>query len=135
MGDQDIFKKFLDNEEVMFYALLCDDFLFHYLPYECRDNNLYTLASITNKSSVDIDKPFGILKKELTKLDVSEIPIFLEKNGLSNMFSKYLYHDFIKGEGLEEMNLTEKIIILQYTIDNFNVTKEQLIVLLERMES
>lgn len=118
----------------MFYALLCD-FLFQYLPYECRDNNLYALASITNKSSVDIDKPFGILKKELTKLDVSEIPIFLEKNGLSNMFSKYLYHDFIKGEGLEEMNLTEKIIILQYTIDNFNVTKEQLIVLLERMES
>ena len=134
MGDQDIFKKFLDNEEVMFYAWLCD-FLFQYLPYECRDNNLYALASITNKSSVDIDKPFGILKKELTKLDVSEIPIFLEKNRLSNMFSKYLYHDFIKGEGLEEMNLTEKIIILQYTIDNFNVTKEQLIVLLERMES
>ena len=43
------------------------------------------------------------------------------------------YDDFVKGKELNDMCLTEKLICLQYTLEHFEVTKEQIMVLIERM--
>ena len=70
-------------------------------------------------------------KRELERLEYrmiweDEIKKYLDNTGLANFDSKVLYDNFVKGKQIEDMNITEKIIALQYTIENFKITKEQL---------
>lgn len=74
------------------------------------------------------------LYNDLLKLDVSEIIDYLKDNGLSNSNIKSKYKDFVKDKELVDLCLTEKIICLQYTIENFKVTKEQIQVLIDSMK-
>lgn len=51
----DIFKRYLKDEDIMVRALIKDDFLYEHLPEEYRDNEAYTIAALTNEIS---DKEF-----------------------------------------------------------------------------
>lgn len=73
------------------------------------------------------------LKNDLSKLSVSEMKQYLVDNNLIENNIKIKYDDFVKGKELNDMCLTEKLICLQYTLEHFEVTKEQIMVLIERM--
>lgn len=73
------------------------------------------------------------LKNDLKDLEIPDIKKYLEENNLlePNIISKY--KNFAKGLELEELCLTQKLICLQYTIYNFDVTKEQISILIESL--
>lgn len=71
------------------------------------------------------------LKSDLSKLTVEEMKQYLIDNSLNENDIKYKYKNFVKDKDLSELCLTEKLICLQYTIENFDVTKEQLMILIE----
>ena len=73
------------------------------------------------------------LKNDLSKLSVLEMKQYLVDNNLIENNIKIKYDDFVKGKELNDMCLTEKLICLQYTLEHFEVTKEQIMVLIERM--
>lgn len=75
------------------------------------------------------------LKDDLMKLDVSGMKEYLKENNLLENNIKEKYKNFIKDRDLLDLCLSDTLMCLQYTLDNFDVKKEQLIVLLERMES
>lgn len=74
------------------------------------------------------------LKEDLMKLDVSSIKNYLNENNLVEENIKEKYRNFVKGRELAELCLTDSLICLQYTLDNFNIAREQLQVLLEHLE-
>ena len=45
----------------------------------------------------------------------------------------YKYKNFVNNKDLEELCLSEKIICLQYTLENFKVSKEQIMILIESL--
>ena len=73
------------------------------------------------------------LKNDLSKLSVLEMKQYLVDNNLIENNIKIKYDDFVKGKELNDMCLTEKLICLQYTLEHFEVTKEQIMELIERM--
>ena len=73
------------------------------------------------------------LKSDLSKLTVEEMKQYLIDNSLNENDIKYKYKNFVKDKDLNELCLTEKLICLQYTIENFDVKKEQLMILIESM--
>lgn len=73
------------------------------------------------------------LKKDLMNLDVSDMKEYLEENNLLELDIKNKYKNFVKGLELEELCLSGKLICLQYTIYNFDVSKEQIKVLIESL--
>lgn len=98
----------------------------------CIDNNidLYFINLNTVYTEFYLNEYISVrginLKNDLLSLNIEEIKKYLENTGLSNFNSKVLYDDFVKGKQIEDMNITEKIIALQYTIEHFKITKEQL---------
>lgn len=50
---RDIFERYLDNEEIMVEALLYDNYLYRHLPEKYRDNEVYTIAALTNPNSIE----------------------------------------------------------------------------------
>ena len=58
---------------------------------------------------------------------------YLYDNNLIENDIKNKYVEFVKNKELNDLCLTEKLICLQYTLDNFNVTKDQLMILIERL--
>ena len=98
----------------------------------CIDNNidLYFINLNTLYTEFYLNEYISVrginLKNDLLSLNIEEIKEYLENTGLANFNSKTLYDDFVKGKQIEDMNTAEKIIALQYTIEHFNITKEQL---------
>lgn len=93
-------------------------------------NNLYPLyKDIYLQEYLDIN--FINLKLDLSRLDVDNMLNYLKENNLieNNIKSKYI--NYVKNKELEDLCLTEKIICLQYTLENFKVTKEQIMILIE----
>ena len=58
---------------------------------------------------------------------------YLIDNSLKENDIKKKYIEFANGKELEDLCLTEKLICLQYTLDNFDVSKEQIMILIESM--
>lgn len=73
------------------------------------------------------------LKEDLLKLEPKEILDYLKNNNLLENDIKFKYKNFCKDKELEDLCLSEKLICLQYTLENFNVSKDQLMILIERM--
>lgn len=71
------------------------------------------------------------LKNDLSKLDISEMKQYLIDNSLRENDIKKKYIEFVKDKELVDLCLTEKLICLQYTLDNFDVSKEQIMILIE----
>ena len=98
----------------------------------CIDNNidLYFINLNTLYTNFYLNEHISVrginLKNDLLYLNIDEIKEYLENTGLANFNSKVLYDNFVKGKQIEDMNITEKIIALQYTIEHFKITKEQL---------
>lgn len=93
-------------------------------------NNIYPLykdiylKEFLNVNALD-------LKNDLLKLDVQEMKKYLYDNNLIENDIKNKYVEFVKNKELNDLCLTEKLICLQYTLDNFSVNKEQMMILIE----
>lgn len=96
-------------------------------------NNIYPLykdiylKEFLNANALD-------LKNDLAKLDVEGMKQYLIDNNLIENDIKKKYIEFVKDKELEDLCLTEKLICLQYTLENFNVSKNQIMILIESME-
>ena len=73
------------------------------------------------------------LKSDLSKLSVSEMKQYLIDNNLIESNIKSKYDDFVKGKELGDLCLTEKLICLQYTLEHFDVSKEQIMILINKI--
>ena len=74
------------------------------------------------------------LKNDLSKLEINEMINYLIVNNLTENNIRFKYQNYCKGKELEELCLSEKLMCLQYTLENFKVNKEQLIILINAME-
>ena len=54
-----------------------------------------------------------------------------ENYNVPKLVDGYVDFSFLTGKDLDDLCLTEKIICLQYTLENFKVTKEQIMILIE----
>ena len=94
-------------------------------------NNLYPLyKDVYLKEYLSIN--FLDLKNDLFKLDVSDMMTYLKDNNLIENDIKNKYKIFCKKD-LEDLCFSEKLMCLQYTLENFKVTKEQIMILIESM--
>jgi hypothetical protein len=59
---------------------------------------------------------------------------YLIVNNLTENNIRFKYQNYCKGKKLDELCLSEKLMCLQYTLENFKVNKEQLIILINAME-
>ena len=73
------------------------------------------------------------LKNDLSKLEPDQMLNYLKENNLIENDIRFKYKNFCDGKELEDLCLSEKLICLQYTLENFKVTKEQIIILIESM--
>ena len=73
------------------------------------------------------------LKNDLSKLNVEDMLNYLITNNLTENDIKSKYKNFVNNKDLEELCLSEKIICLQYTLENFKVSKEQIMILIESL--
>ena len=71
------------------------------------------------------------LKSDLLKLDVDGIKEYLIENCLIENDIKKKYIEFVKDKDLNDLCLTEKMICLQYTLEHFEISKEQLMILID----
>lgn len=95
-------------------------------------NNIYPLyKDIYLKEYLNINALN--LKSDLSKLDISDMKQYMIDNSLRENDIKRKYIEFVKGKELENLCLTEKLICLQYTLDNFDVSKDQIMILVESM--
>lgn len=96
-------------------------------------NNKYTLETdMYLKYYLTLNKID--LYNKLVEYDIPSIKSFLQENGLNEPNIKLKYKEFVKGKELEELTLTDKKICLQYTIENFNIEKSQLDILIESIK-
>lgn len=95
-------------------------------------NNMYPLCKdIYLKCYFDIKKLD--LKNDMSNLNILDIKKNLEENNLIELNVNNKYVNFVKDKELDELCLSEKLICLQYTISNFDVTKEQLLPLISKL--
>ena len=95
-------------------------------------NNIYPLyKDIYLKEFLNINALS--LKNDLSKLDIQGMKQYLYENNLIENDIKKKNLEFVKDKDLNDLCLTEKLICLQYTLDNFDVTKEQIMILIESM--
>lgn len=88
-------------------------------------NNIYPIyKDIYLKPFLDINNID--LKKDLLGLDSHEMLQYLKDNGLIENDIKNKYINFVENKKLDEMCLSEKLICLQYTLEKFDVTKQQI---------
>jgi len=74
------------------------------------------------------------LKKDLSKLGIGEMFNYLKDNNLIENNIRFKYQNFCEGKELEDLCLSEKLICLQYTLENFNVSKDQIMILVNSLE-
>lgn len=95
-------------------------------------NNMYPLyQDIYLKHYLNINNLD--LKNDLSKLNVEDMLDYLITNNLTENDIKSKYKNFVNNKDLEELCLSEKIICLQYTLENFKVSKEQIMILIESL--
>ena len=58
---------------------------------------------------------------------------YLNSNNLTQNDIKEKYKNFVKDKELNDLCLTDKLLCLQYTLSNFKVSKEQIMILIESM--
>ena len=73
------------------------------------------------------------LKNDLSKLNFEDMLNYLITSNLTENDIKSKYKNFVNNKDLEELCLSEKIICLQYTLENFKVSKEQIMILIESL--
>ena len=73
------------------------------------------------------------LKSDLSKLSVLEMKQYLIDNNLIENDIKTKYDEFVKDKDLDDLCLTEKLICLQYTLEYFDVSKEQIMILINKI--
>ena len=73
------------------------------------------------------------LKKDLSNKEPKQILNYLKENNLIENNIKNKYNNFVKNKELDDMCLSEKIICLQYTLENFHVTKDQIKTLIDSL--
>ncbi len=73
------------------------------------------------------------LKKDLSNKEPKQILNYLKENNLIENNIKNKYNNFVKNKELDDMCLSEKIICLQYTLENFDVTKDQIKTLIDSL--
>ena len=73
------------------------------------------------------------LKKDLSNKEPKQILNYLKENNLIENNIKNKYNNFVKNKELDDMCLSEKIICLQYTLENFGVTKDQIKTLIDSL--
>lgn len=96
-------------------------------------NNVYPLyKDIYLKEYLDLNSLD--LKMDLLKLEPKEMQDYLIEKALIENNIDNKYKDFVGNKDLNDMCLSEKLICLQYTLEHFNVTKEQLIPLINTFE-
>lgn len=95
-------------------------------------NNMYPLyQDIYLKHYLNINNLD--LKNDLSKLNVEDMLNYLITNNLTENDIKSKYKNFVNNKDLEELCLSEKIICLQYTLENFKISKEQIMILIESL--
>lgn len=105
----------------------------------CKDNDINIYFNNINLTVKEIYLNYYLningllLKQDLQDLSIEEIKEYLEKNNLIENHINAKYKDFVNERELEELNVSEKLICLQYTLKNFDVTKKQLQPLLESL--
>lgn len=72
-------------------------------------------------------------KNDLYELNVEAMLNYLITNNLTENDIKSKYKNFVNNKDLDELCLSEKLICLQYTLENFSVSKEQIIILIESL--
>lgn len=73
------------------------------------------------------------LKNDLSNLSVENMLNYLITNNLTENDIKSKYKNFVNNKSLDELCLSEKLICLQYTLENFDVKKEQIMILIESL--
>lgn len=73
------------------------------------------------------------LYNDLIELDLVQIKEYLIKNNLWMNEINKKYKNFVNSRELDDICLTEKLMTLQYTIENFKVSKNDIIILIESM--
>ena len=71
------------------------------------------------------------LKNDLLQLDLQGIKDYLYNNNLIENDIKNKYNEFVKDKELNDLCISEKIMCLQYTLENFDVSKEQIKILID----
>ena len=95
-------------------------------------NNMYPLyQDIYLKYYLDINNLD--LKNDLSNLSVENMLNYLIANNLTENDIKSKYKNFVNNKSLDELCLSEKLICLQYTLENFDVNKEQIMILIESL--
>lgn len=95
-------------------------------------NNLHTKENdIYLKYFLDIN---GLnIKEDLLELDsIDKIKEYVKEN-INQKNVKTMYKEFAKKKEIEDMNMIEKIICLQYTIENYDVSKEDIEILIKSL--
>ncbi len=88
-------------------------------------NNMYPIyKDIYLKEYLDILKLN--LQDDLRNKNIFEIKKYLEDNNLIELNLKEKYDNYIKNRELSDLGLTEKLILLEYVIFNFDISKEDL---------
>ena len=73
------------------------------------------------------------LKNDLSNLSVENMLNYLITNNLNENDIKSKYKNFVNNKSLDELCLSEKLICLQYTLENFDVNKGQIMILIESL--
>ena len=95
-------------------------------------NNMYPLyQDIYLKYYLDINNLD--LKNDLSNLSVENMLNYLITNNLNENDIKSKYKNFVNNKSLDELCLSEKLICLQYTLENFDVNKGQIMILIESL--
>ena len=95
-------------------------------------NNMYPLyQDIYLKHYLNINNLN--LKDDLSKLKVDDMLTYLNSNNLTQNDIKEKYKNFVKDKELNDLCLTDKLLCLQYTLSNFKVSKEQIMISIESM--
>ena len=95
-------------------------------------NNMYPLyQDIYLKYYLDINNLN--LKNDLSNLSVENMLNYLIANNLTENDIKSKYKNFVNNKSLDELCLSEKLICLQYTLENFDVNKGQIMILIESL--
>lgn len=73
------------------------------------------------------------LKKVFNNSNINDCLSFLYDKGLNNFDVVNKYKEFVKGRDLKDLGLTEKLICMQYTIENFGISKDQIKPIIESL--
>ena len=102
-----------------------------------NDTELYLINMYPVYTNIYFEELVSIknidLKNDLLELDINKIIGYLKNNNLYIDNGDTLYKNFVSDKKLEYMCLYEKVICLQYCIENLNVNKEDILPLINSL--